>query len=111
MTKLLTRSTRVATINDAFRHTCRTLAGDELHLCSELRAGADEFLHDVLVVLVSTKDFADDAHSHGRLTFAWGAVDWKIEWYRAGSNFSTIVTNPLYPHIERQLWLSIADDV
>ena len=52
-----------------------------------------------------------DAHSYGRLTFAWGTVDWKIEWYRAGSNFSRIVTNSLYPHIERQLWLSIADDV
>ena len=110
MTQLLPRSTRVATINDAFRHTCRTLAGDELHLCGELRAGDDEFLHDVLVVLVSTKDFGDDAHSYGRLTFVWGTVDWKIEWYRAGSNFSRIVTNPLYPHIEHQLWLSIVDD-
>ena len=111
MTKLLTRSTRVAALNDDFRCKCHMLVGDELHLCSELRAGDDEFLHDVLVVLVSTKDFADDAHSHGRLTFAWGAVDWKIEWYRAGSNFSRIVTNPLYPHIERMLCLSIADDV
>ena len=111
MTQLLPRSTRVATINDAFRRSCHMLVGDELHLCSELRAGADEFLHDVLDGLANTADFGDDAHSFGRLTFAWGTVDWKIEWYRAGSNFSRIVTNPLYPQIERQLWLSIADDV